>query len=166
MKLSRTGWNNVIIFSVMGIILLLNVTNERLFKQSDGAYSSSTEVPILGAQAVILTLNINQQLTIERIGQSWRAMPAKISGQALEQMMNAWQQAVGIIQPPGLEVASQPSYVATVYLAGDEQATVLSLYPLADQLLVFNHRWQQWFSLPRAIYFQLLPQEITTQGNA
>ena len=35
MKLSRTGWNNVIIFSVMIIILLINATNDRLFPEGD-----------------------------------------------------------------------------------------------------------------------------------
>jgi len=84
MKLSRTGWNNVIIFSVMIFILVINVTNKKLYSSDDN--QSDEQNTIFAKHAVILSLAVNQQVTIERIGRTWRATPAKISGQALEQM--------------------------------------------------------------------------------
>ena len=72
MKLSRTGWNNVIIFSVMIIILLINATNDRLFPDGE----SGSDKYILPEHSVILTLAINfadnRQLTFERVGRAWQ----------------------------------------------------------------------------------------------
>ena len=53
MKLSRAGWNNVIIFSVIIFILLINVTNKKLF--SDNESSTSAEKSILPEHSVILS---------------------------------------------------------------------------------------------------------------
>ncbi len=63
-KLSRAGWNNVIIFAVLGFILLINATNKDVFKSPS---DQTTDVSLLGEQAVILTLTINKQFMIERI---------------------------------------------------------------------------------------------------
>ena len=72
MKLSRTGWNNVIIFSVMIIILLINATNDRLFPEGEAANDKT----LLPEHSVILTLAINfsdsRQLTFERVGRAWK----------------------------------------------------------------------------------------------
>ena len=40
-KLSRTGWNNVIIFSVMAFILLINVTQNRHIRNDSDIQSTS-----------------------------------------------------------------------------------------------------------------------------
>ena len=95
-KLSKTGWNNVIIFAVMGFILLINATNKDVFSQRDKENSSmAKEQPLIGEEQVILTLLINNVIEIKRIGKSWQAVPAKINSQALEQMMMSWQKSVG-----------------------------------------------------------------------
>ena len=88
-KLSKTGWNNVIIFAVMGFILLINVVNKKVYspegESSDN--SASQALAIIDPQQVILALTIENVVLVERIGRTWRANPANISGQALEQMM-------------------------------------------------------------------------------
>jgi len=55
MKLSRTGWNNVIIFSVMIIIIMINATNDKLFPEDAEQTASQTLLP---EHSVILTLSI------------------------------------------------------------------------------------------------------------
>ena len=74
-KLSRSGWNNVIIFSVMGFILLINLTQKNTFMH---ATPENTEQFLIAEHAVILSLTVNQQTHIERIGQTWRSMPSVI----------------------------------------------------------------------------------------
>lgn len=159
MKLSRSGWNNVIIFSVMAMILLINVTNKQLF-ESDNNSDTLGEQIILGSDAVILTLAINDQLLIERIGRTWRATPENISGQLLEQMMFSWQQASGTTQLEPPQQDRQDAITVTINLAGQAQAQVLSLYPSQDMLLIYHHRQQQWFSLPIPLYRQLIPMTL------
>lgn len=156
MKLSRTGWNNVIIFSVMSMILLINQMDKHLF-QSGSDVSSKGEILLVEQHGTILTLAVNQQIFIERIGRTWRAKPAKISGQSLEQMMLAWQDNSGIIieEPEGLK--QQSGVVVTLELAGQQESIVMSLYPVKDQLLLYHHARDIWLSLPLPIYQQLLP---------
>ena len=51
-KLSKTGWNNVIIFAVMGFILVINLTNKKIFSADDNV-SSEQEIALVGKQNVI-----------------------------------------------------------------------------------------------------------------
>jgi len=162
MRLSRVGWNNVIIFSVMIIIIFLNFTNNKLFRRnSEGAYTQ--DVAIFKDHAVILTLTINQQIKIERIGQTWRMTPIKMKEQALEQMMLSWQQATGNTETLKYDLTKQKVITVSAVIAGDKEPQLLSLYPTQDQLLLYNHQTEQWLSLPIAIYYQLLPAEIFAQ---
>ncbi|WDE11685.1 hypothetical protein [Thalassomonas haliotis] len=158
MKLSKTGWNNVIIFSVMAMILLINQMNKGLF--DSGEETGAEDVFLIDRHSAILTLEVNQQLVIERIGRTWRATPAKITGQALEQMMLAWQDNSGTVveEPSGLEQIS--AVVVTLHLAGQQQAQVFSLYPVNEQLLLYHHGRNSWLSLPLPIYRQLLPPSL------
>ena len=158
MKLSRTGWNNVIIFSVMIFILVINVTNKKLFSSGDA--ENSAQLTIFAEHAVILSLSVDQQITINRVGRTWQAEPAKISGQALEQMMLTWQEREGVIviQPPELD--RQMALVVSVELAGEEQTNVLHLFITNNELLIFNNQQNRWLAFPLAIFSQLIPAEI------
>ena len=159
MKLSRTAWNNVIIFSVMGFILIINIANKRLFPE-DGNVGASQEKSILGEHAVILTLEVANQLTIERIGKTWRIQPEVMNEQALEQMMLAWQQSTGYVQSAPEDLALAKAIEVNIYLAGQAQAMKLHLYPQQDQLLIHNLSSDVWLSLPILIYRQLLPVQL------
>ena len=158
-KFSRAGWNNIIIFAVLGFILLINATHDNVF------YSPSTnesEQLLFGEHGVILTLTINQQIKIERIGKTWRATPTKITGQALEQMMLTWQQSIAITVNAPKNIDKQLALIVSVELAGQAMPAVLSLYA-EDALLIFNHQSEQWFELPLPIYNQLLPAELFSE---
>jgi hypothetical protein len=160
MKLSRTGWNNVIIFVVMTFILVINTTNKKLYSDDATNNDSATEQSLLGDGAVILTLALKNNILIERIGRTWRATPAKLSRQPLEQMMMSWQQVVGTVLAAPPVVDKKMALIITINIAGQEQATVLSLYSVTDELLVFNQKSQLWFSLPMQIFQQLLPSQV------
>jgi hypothetical protein len=158
MKLSRTGWNNVIIFSVMIFILVINVTNKKLYSSDDA--ENSAQLTIFAKHAVILSLSIDQQININRVGRTWQTNPAKISGQALEQMMLTWQEIEGVtvVQPPELD--RQMALVVSVELAGEEQTNVLNLFITNNELLIFNNQKNRWLAFPLAIFSQLIPAEI------
>ncbi|MGB2742450.1 MAG: hypothetical protein WBC60_18050 [Cognaticolwellia sp.] len=158
-KLSKTGWNNVIIFSVMGFILLINATNKKIFSSDEGALNEQ-EIALVGTQNVILTLDINNVVAIERIGRTWRATPAHISGQALAQMMMSWQQGSGEAMAQSPEIDRQFSLDVTLDIAGQTEPLQLNFYATEQQLLIFNQLSQQWLVMPIAMYGQLFPQEI------
>ena len=161
-KLSKTGWNNVIIFVVMGFILLINFTNKKVHSPEINAEISEHNAAIVGQQNIILTLTIDNVIAIERIGRTWRANPAKISGQALDQMMMSWQQsdAEVLLKAPGID--QQFSLNAKLDIAGNTEYLTLNFYATDQQLLVFKHESNQWLALPIAMYGQLFPPEIFT----
>ena len=160
-KLSKTGWNNVIIFAVMGFILLINATSKKVFSPDESVENNrEQDIFLVGAQNVILTLSINNVVAVERIGRTWRATPASISGQALAQMMMSWQQSSGEAMAQAPEVDRQFSLDVTLDIAGQSQALQLNFYATEQQLLIFNQTSQQWLVMPLAMYGQLFPAEI------
>lgn len=166
MKLSRTGWNNVIIFSVMTIILVINATNNKLFPSED--VGNKAERLILPSHSVILTISINfsqnQQLLFERIGRSWQLTAQGIvvdkTDQQIEQMMFAWQQSSGLVQAADIVIDNEKAISVEISLAGQEQAQNFTLYPLSDQLLIYHHQDDSWLALPATLSQQLLPVSL------
>ncbi|WP_448547071.1 hypothetical protein [Thalassotalea fusca] len=154
-RLSKTGWNNVIIFSVMAYILLINMTNNSLFT---GDAADEQIIPLLGENAVILTLTINQSFVVERIGRTWRANPATVTGQALDQMMMAWHDLTANIVSKPPEIDTQLGLIVSVALAGEQKAMVLQLFATDEQLLVYNRQSETWYALPIQRYAQLIPE--------
>tara|TARA_R110001583_G_scaffold59932_3_gene178313 strand:+ start:5148 stop:5639 length:492 start_codon:yes stop_codon:yes gene_type:complete len=161
MKLSRTGWNNVIIFSVMIIILLINATNDRLFPEGD----SVSDKALLPEHSVILTLVINfsdnRKLTFERVGRAWKmtsqGLLVDLSNQQIEQLMLAWQQSSGLVQADDILVEGLEGIEVLISTATNKHELVYMLYPLVDQLLVFNLQNKLWLALPTAVANQLVP---------
>jgi len=163
MKLSRTGWNNVIIFSVMIIILLINATNDRLFPEG----GSGNDNTLLPEHSIILTLAINfsdnRQLAFERVGRAWQmtsqGLLVDLSNQQIDQLMLAWQQGSGLLQADDILVEGLKGIEVLINTATSKDELVYKLYPLVDQLLVFNLQNKLWLSLPKAVAHQLVPNQ-------
>ena len=161
MKLSRTGWNNVIIFSVMIIILLISTTNDRLFPEN----SNRNDELLLPPHSVILTLLVkypdNKQIMFERKGRAWQmtsqGMIIDLNNQKIEQLMFAWQQSSGLVQADDIIIEGQQGVEVEISIAGVEPLLVFVLYPLVDQLLILNQQKGIWLALPSAINQQLVP---------
>ena len=74
-RLSRAGWNNVLIFSSLIMIMLLNGLHKNLWKETE-----LHESTLLDAKSFALTFNftapsVNQaQYRLERAGREWRFM--------------------------------------------------------------------------------------------
>ena len=166
MKLSRTGWNNVIIFSVMIIIILINATNDKLFPNEEGA--TNGERLILPQHGVILTLSIDfsqsQRVFLERIGRSWqlttKGLTLEKTEQQIDQMMFAWQQSRGLVQAAEILIDSAQGITVQIALAGEPEIRTFILYPLTDQLLVYQQKDKVWLALPATLAKQLLPVSL------
>jgi len=158
MKLSRTGWNNVIIFAIIGFILLINATNNKLFNKKEPTVVEQTT--IFAQHDTILTLTIFPSVTIERIGKTWRSTPATLNEQGLDQMMRSWKNSEGdtVKTPPLLD--EKMALVVKVELAGQNEPQTLKLYATDTELLIFNRTTQVWKSFPLTIFSQLVPNEI------
>ena len=161
MKLSKTAWNNVIIFSVMIIILLINTTNDRLFPKDN----SVNDQLLLPEHSVVLTLSIslaiNKKIVFERVGRAWKmtsqGVLLDLTNQQIEQMMFSWQQSSGLMQASDIVVDGQTGIEIELNLASEVQQRKFTLYPLTDQLLVYNQQKKKWLAFPAAISRQLIP---------
>jgi hypothetical protein len=159
MKLSRSGWNNVIIFSIMAFILMINVTNRKLFTD-DELITSEQSLLLIEEGSVILTVMVNQQMSVERDGLSWRTVPqGLLTAQAAEQMMRAWHNASGELLAVDFDRNEHQAIMVSMMLAGERTIHLFSFYPFAEQLIVFNHQSAQYLALPPQLYKQLLPDE-------
>ncbi|MGL1957671.1 MAG: hypothetical protein OCD00_10185 [Colwellia sp.] len=165
MKLSRTAWNNVIIFSVMIIILMINATNDKLFPDEKSQSSHTSDQWVLPEHSVILTVETSsptgKQVFIKRDGRHWQVRPTNATTQQIEQLIFSWQQSSGLVQADDILIADNIATKVTISIAGVEQKQRFSLYPLIDQLLIFNHQKKIWLALPAAMSNQLLPQFIS-----
>lgn len=161
-KLSKTAWNNVIIFSVMIIILFINGTNDRLFPAGD---NTANDALILPEHSVILTLSITQAskgaVLFERVGKAWQmtsqGLLLDLTNQQIEQLMFTWQQSSGLVQAADMIVEGQAGIEVKISLAASAQEQIFTLYPLVDQLLLYNQQKKIWLALPAAMSHQLIP---------
>ncbi len=164
MKLSRTGWNNVIIFSVMIIIIIINTTNDKLFSDSDNQANAGQQL-LLPEHSVILALAIktadDKQLLFERVGRSWqhtgKGVLLSLTDQQVEQLMFSWQQASGLVQASDVIIDESKGILVQIDIAANEQRQQFTLYPLTDQLLIYKHVSDTWLAFPAAIAKQLIP---------
>lgn len=159
MKLSRAGWNNVIIFTVMGFILLINFTNNKIFSDSESTVEIE-QATLFGQHATILTLTFYPNITIERIGKTWRATPTILQEQALEQMMRSWSNSEGDTLKVAPQIDEKMAFIVKVELAGQDQPHTLKLFATDTELLIYNQTKQLWKSFPLAIFSQLVPNEV------
>ncbi len=133
LRLTKRTWNNVLIFSMIGLILILNIDT---FKGE-----KPTARLIVAEGDYIINLQINQ-VELEKAGPQWRidtngiqpnVMP---NAEKLQEIIKAWQQAY--ITPAEMEfdnsLFSAPSTLVVISLAGVSQPTVVALNIIESQL--------------------------------
>ena len=121
MGLSRKGWNNVLIFACMGMIILFNLMNDKLVANAEGEV-----VSILPEQSMILTLEY-PQFSIERLGTSWRVTPRESLGQdKVAPLIEGWLKLSGEVS---IEASEEEGFRVTLWLAGQENPTKLWIQP-------------------------------------
>jgi len=119
--LSRKGWNNVLIFACMGMIILFNLMNDKLVANAEGEV-----VSILPEQSMILTLEY-PQFSIERLGTSWRVTPRESLGQdKVAPLIEGWLKLSGEVS---IEASEEEGFRVTLWLAGQEHPTKLWIQP-------------------------------------
>ena len=163
MRLSRTGWNNVIIFAMLLMIFLFNGLHHKLM-QSD---SPDLIQPLLPTNSFVLTLAY-PEMKIERVGTSWRAtdlvnmpLPAR-SPEQLDNLIRLWKQAeaplvddVSHLQAMLKQQGAQSA--TTVWLAGQSNASVFQLIFIDSQPYLLDQHQQRWFVLEPSSVSQLFP---------
>lgn len=142
-KLSRRGWNNVLIFCCLAFILIfsrvgqddLDATTHRLLPE---------HVHVLSWEGATWR--------IERVGTTWRSLPElNIPTEQLSDLIHAWQ---AWHLPPSAPLRGQPQRL-TVWVANSDIPVTLNLYQDNGTYALQNWRGD-WLALEEAQYRQLL----------
>jgi len=141
-RLSQKAWNNVIIFAMLAMILVLNISS---FKSDD----SDFPVPIIEEGGLLLSLQIDQYV-IERAGQTWRLsssspmaseQTSENQSDALAILVDNWQRALVKSQNEvTADALSLPDAVVVLWLAGERNGLVIPIKTINQQTyLMFNN---------------------------
>jgi len=123
MRLSKRGWNNVLIFACLGMIIIFNLMSGKINDNAEGSI-----VSVLPEQSIILTLEY-PNVSVERLGTSWRINPSNVlATDGVENIINAWLALTGEVS---LATSEEVGYRVTLWLAGDEFPTKLWIQPKA-----------------------------------
>lgn len=161
MRLSRKGWNNVIIFSMLIMIFFLNGWH----KDIGGNNNQPVMQPILPIQSFVLTLSFVDQ-KIERIGTGWRSTALQPNAprlwqgneQQLGELINLWQSAqLMAVNEAVVFKPKAPLSVATFELAGEPLPWLYLLYRNDSHYYLLEKNTQRTLSLDLALAKQLFP---------
>ncbi|MBT1065783.1 hypothetical protein KJY73_19580 [Bowmanella sp. Y26] len=147
-RLSRRGWNNVLIFATLLLILLFNQSGKFL---SDP--TSTDTMHLLPADIPVMKIEFGSHL-LERVGQGWRLRRSENADEpSLTAIVQNWQAAEPISLGEG---SLATGVVVVVWLAGEEQGRVFSLQQRDDGVLVAHQG--KLYQLPNAYLASYLPE--------
>ncbi|WP_296047339.1 hypothetical protein [uncultured Alteromonas sp.] len=148
-RLSKRGFNNVVIFAMLGMIFLFNL--DRLVPQSQQLVS----LPLLPDNAHVLKIE-QSAYKLERVGQQWRWKGVnKTLTSTPETQIDHWRSAVMQPAKPPREITQTEPLIAVVWVAGASQGLVYAFVSKDNNLWVQVE--QQWYTLDDVRLSQLLP---------
>ncbi|MFM2477142.1 hypothetical protein [Celerinatantimonas sp. MCCC 1A17872] len=142
MRLGRRGWNNVLIFVVLAMILIFRLTGEKLEHNSDKkaqnteqSQSSAAGLSLLPPGATVLEIDLPDRV-IQRLGTGWQSTPAGarpvVTVDAwLHVRLQEWK------KPIGAGVAGKS---IQVFVANSSEPIQLTLFQKGQQYFLTN--WQ------------------------
>ena len=156
-RLSKKGWNNVLIFSMLNMIFLFNGLHLKLL---DSEVDDVIQ-PILNEQSYILTIEY-PSYKIERIGTGWRSNSTHIK---ITELINNWKQATAlrIADTSSLKAETKTKsadQIVMIWLAGEALPQVFAFFKLADAYYIHMPKsaGDVWLKLDTEQYQLLFPE--------
>ncbi|MFT5163520.1 MAG: hypothetical protein ACI9FJ_002116 [Alteromonadaceae bacterium] len=157
-RLSRKGWNNVLIFAMLMMIMVFNGMHTK-FNSGD---AENIQVTLLPEDSLVLTLEYPNAV-VERIGQIWRSKPPlDITAEQLLAIMNDWQNQLVELQVDENEAkvmtqGKMPQYYVIARLAGKEEGAVYAFYLQFDHVWIHDQQQARWLKAPIELTNALIP---------
>ncbi|WP_158972542.1 hypothetical protein [Paraglaciecola sp. L3A3] len=130
-RLSQRGWNNVIIFTTLILILLFNFSSDFLNRGLDDTITRTSLIP---SDWVVTTIEFEQD-TVERIGQGWRSKSGSLNLDDLNLLVSHWQNAQVQLFDSELNWQAD-SQVVKLWFVGQAEPIEYSFLSFADKTLV------------------------------
>ncbi|MFT6986873.1 MAG: hypothetical protein ACJAT7_002723 [Psychromonas sp.] len=127
MRLSRKGWNNVIIFAVLIIIFIFNFSPKLTLSPK------SQQRTVISSELIIVEIK-TPDFKIKRVGRAWKSEPdLGLSKQQLALLVQNWQQLK--LEPQATKKNTAP-YVIQIYTVNQEQPIIVQLFQQEDDYLL------------------------------
>jgi hypothetical protein len=162
-RLSKKGWNNVLIFSMLLMIMIFN----GMHKKFNVGKVENAQVALLPENSLVLTLKF-ADIAVERIGQGWRTNPAvDLTNAQLVELMGHWKNQQVALQMDDSEAkvmtqGKMPAYFIIAMLAGKLDGAVYAFYPQLEEVWIHDQHLQRWLKAPIAILSTLIPDPLST----
>ncbi|WP_028864635.1 hypothetical protein [Psychromonas aquimarina] len=128
MRLSKKGWNNVLIFGVLLIIFIFNFSHKLTLSPK------VQQRTVIDKQLMIVEIK-TPDFRIKRDGRSWLSEPSLgLSEQQLALLVQNWQ-SVKLETQPAVTDLSAP-YNIFIYSADQEQPIIVQLFQHGDNYLL------------------------------
>ncbi|WP_337842797.1 hypothetical protein [Rheinheimera sp.] len=153
-RLSKTSWNNVLIYAVLVLIGLFVILPE--YWQRD---AQSAPTRLVSATQTLLALHYPAH-QVERAGPAWRVQPAVLSQAQLQQLVDDWQQ--GSLASPSPLNPIRPVLRSEVaaWLTGKPAQQHWQLYQAQEQWWLKAVDADLWFRLSETEAEQLFPTAV------
>jgi len=152
--LSKTAWNNVLIYAVLALIGLFVILPEYIERQQPSA-----TVQLVSAQQQLLALHFPGH-RVERAGPSWRIQPADISQQDTQVLVQYWQQqmlpTVSPLNPIQPELMSE----VLAWLTDKPAQQRWQLFQAKEQWWLYQPDNDHWYRLTPEQAKQLFPEAL------
>lgn len=153
-RLSRRGFNNMLIIVVSAMIIVLNLM-ERDQNDVDPT-DAALQQALLPEQSLILSLDY-PQARFERIGQGWRQLGGHDRQWPAEQLAELWQ-SMRAERLAKFAVPGVPDLVVRISLAGEAESRAYLFYEQNDSVVVMQG--QQAWQLTGDQYVTLVPGSL------
>jgi hypothetical protein len=140
MRLSKKGWNNVLIFGVLLVIFIFNFSQDlRLSSPVNTQSVISPDVTILEIQT--------PDYVISRNGRQWAQKPSVgLSSENLQQLVNNWQSVPLAVLTEQKLVSS--TFVLRFFVAEQIQPIIVQLHQLQNEQYILQVNEHTFLSLP------------------
>jgi len=160
-RLSKKGWNNVLIFASMFMILLFNYSH----KMMTGNQTAEQIQPLLPEGTLIQSIDFNG-IKLERVGATWRIL-TNISEPDMADAnpyLETWQKQPfqTLISPP-LMLETAKSLPVVIWVAGQANGWVYEFVidHIEGTLYVKDHQRGLWYEIEQQYLSQLIPHQLT-----
>lgn len=140
MRLSKRGWNNVLIFGILLIIFIFH------FSQQLSLSSQHSQRSIIPPALTIVEI-ITPDYTVTRVGRKWKSEPnIGISSEKLDRIVNNWQNLP--LDTLAAQNTPHSDFAIKFFAAEIDQPIIVQMHQQADDHYIVEIDGQQFLSLP------------------
>jgi len=140
MRLSKKGWNNILILGILLIIFIFN------FSHQLGDSSNIEQSSVISPELTIVEIQ-TPDYVLKRTGRHWQSEPnIGLSSKQLQQLVNNWQkEPLATLKEPDIATSN---FIFTFFVIEQSQPIIVQLHQQPDDQYVLQINEQTFLSVP------------------